>query len=188
MKRSIFGIAAGAVALLIPGLARAGEEQVDHAPAPPAVLRGVAAGGMSAASVFHLSTSGFHGEGGFSVDRGHLAVPILVNLDLGATHEGLHTGQLAIAGGAQYRAGRFRIGAGLELGYFWISRAAYQSSPTIGAGALGIFALTSLDVIDFGGDRAITVSLRGEGAALNGLSFAHGTFAPRGSFAVGVRF
>jgi hypothetical protein len=188
MKRSIFGIAALAVALLFPGLAHAGEEQAEHEKAPTAVVRGVAAGGMSTASVFHLPTTGFHGEAGFSVDRGHLAVPIVLDLDLGSTHEGLHTGQVAISGGAQYRVGRFRIGGGLEAGYFWISRAQYQSSGRIGAGAFGIFALTSLDLVDLGGDRAIAISLRGEGVSLSGISFAHGTFAPRGSAAIGVRF
>jgi len=192
MLRNALAVAVLAAGILATSHASAEEQQQPLTPPAPTLVRGVVAGGASTGSVWGVSLTGFHGTAGFDVDHGHLTVPILLEADLGKTPTGLGTGQVALAVGAQAHLGRVRFGGGGEATYFWLSRVQGASMPAIDAIGFGLWAGASVDLFDFGGDRALALGVRGEVVGLRGpdsfFRFDRGIAAPRGAVTLAVRF
>jgi hypothetical protein len=171
---------------------RAEDKAGERAPGTPTSVRGWVAGGLGAGSLYGIGFHEAHGTGGLSVDHGHLSVPILLEGDFGKTSAGLATSQVALGAPIQYREGRFRIGAGPEVSYFWLKRAPGASMPAVDAVGLGLCALASFDLVAFDDNRALALLVRGEAMWLRGpdsvFDFTRGTVAPRASVAAGLRF
>lgn len=192
---SIASVSAPAFAQDESGDARGATEEDAPKPAPPApavYVRGLAGGGASTASLFGISSSGGHLEGGLAVEQGHVFIPFLVNVEIGKTSGGLSAGEVTAGAGVMgVIASRVRLGGGVDLGYGWLGRASTSIGSFVGMYALDAFLLGTVDLLEIGDHRAVYVGVKPSIGTRWGESFFawdHGTVAWRGVATAGLRF
>jgi hypothetical protein len=154
-------------------------------------VRGIADAGLSASTMFGLSSTAQHGSIGLSAEREAVAFPVLVDLEFGKTSGGLTLGEVTVGAAALWTTGRFRLGGGVDGGYGWIERAPSSSLRSIEMFALDAFAVASFDVVDLDDRRAVFLSAKPSAGVRWGetfFAFGHGTLAFRGAISAGVRF
>ena len=129
-----------------------------------------------------------------SESRAH-ALVAGADVELGKTNSGhLGTGDFALFATIEGVVGRFRLGAGPQLSYFWMSRADTSTGPHVDAFGLGIRTRVSFDLVRFdeGKGRAIFLAVSSDLEWLRGwsyfLSVNGGTAALRANGTLGVRF
>ncbi len=167
------------------------QESPPPRPTSSTVVRGLASGGASAASLFGISSTAVHLDAGVSVQKERSFFPITLNAELGKTTNGLSTGEITLGAGVQWVVWRARIGAGLDVGYGWIGRAPTSAGPPIGMYALDGFALATADLVELGDHRALYLGVRPSVGVRWGESFfafSHDALAWRGAVLTGIRF
>lgn len=206
MKRAVVAVALALV--LAPGVARADEPEIVYAVPPasdaPVVpratssplptsgtkIRGVVTAGGSAAEVLGLGSRTVHADVGFGIDRPRLFAPLLVDVQLGSSPNGLAIGEIKLGGAIQAVLGPARLGGGVELGYAWIGRTT-PAGGIVGSFVADAFALASLDAVSLGDRRAVFVALKPSVGMQWGddvFAFGHAALAWRGTAMAGVRF
>ena len=190
MRSSSFAVALTALIGLSSRTAAAQESPAERPPSV-AIVRGLASGGASTASLFGISSTAVHLDAGIGVHKGNTFIPVTVNAELGQTPNGLSMGEVTLGAGVQWIVWRARIGAGLDLGYGWVGRAPTSMGPHIGMYALDGFALATIDLVDLGGHRAIYLGVRPSIGVRWGesfFSFSHDALTWRGTALTGIRF
>ncbi|CAN5920568.1 hypothetical protein BH11MYX4_BH11MYX4_13420 [soil metagenome] len=188
-RRSLVAVALLSIAWLSSRTATAQESS--SRPSSGTVVRGLAGGGASVATLFGISSTALHLDAGVGIQKERSFFPLTVNAELGQTPNGLSAGEITAGAATQWVIGRARLGAGLDLGYGWIGRAPTSIGPHIGMYALDAFALATLDVIDLGDHRALYLGVRpsvglrwGEGL----FAWSHDAVTWRGAALTGIRF
>jgi hypothetical protein len=174
------------------GPRRAAAQESAARPEPPGtVLRGVASGGGSVATLFGISSTALHLDAGVGFQERHAFILVTANAELGRTPGRLSAGEITVSATVQRVFGRARLGGGIDLGYGWIGRAPTSDGPHIGMYALDAVALVTVDVIDLGEHRALYLGVRPSIGLRWGESFfawGHETLTWRGAAVTGIRF
>jgi hypothetical protein len=120
------------------------------------------AGGASYRALFGLPVETGVVGAGVGVESGHLAVYARGEYERGNVDRGLALHVVRIGGSMEGIVGAFRIGAGLSLSNVSIARA--TDGTTIDRFGVGIFGITSLDLVRFD-DHALYLGARFDGDA-----------------------
>lgn len=190
MRSSSVAVALASLIGLSSGIAAAQESPVARPPSV-AIVRGLASGGASTASLFGISSTAVHLDAGIGVHKENTFIPVTVNAELGQTPNGLSMGEITLGAGVQWVVWRVRLGGGLDVGYGWVGRAPTSVGAHIGMYALDGFALATVDLVDLGGRRALYLGVRPSIGIRWGesfFSFSHDALAWRGAALTGIRF